>query len=157
MSIWDIFTKKEKTPHPFEELIEENKTLRTLLEIERTYRREANGKNEELSARINELDKRLLECIPMNEHNRILHLVREDYERRVTEIKKHPVRVHNERGAGRKRIASKGIISRVHELHGKGLSQAKIASLLADEDGVKISRTVVGEIIRGEYIQFDKK
>jgi len=37
------------------------------------------------------------------------------------------------------------------ELSGQDLSQTKIAGQLSDELGVKIGRTTVGEIVRGNY------
>jgi cytochrome c-type biogenesis protein CcmH/NrfF len=64
-------------------------------------------------------------------------------------------RKHNERGAGRKRIATKEIMARVTELRGEGLSHAKIAGKLSAEYGIKISRSTVWEIARGEYTPSD--
>jgi uncharacterized protein (UPF0332 family) len=61
------------------------------------------------------------------------------------------LRKRNERGAGRKRIASKEIIARVTELRGEGLSHAKIAARLFSERGIRISETTVGYILRGDY------
>jgi hypothetical protein len=74
------------------------------------------------------------------------------YESKLSEFNLRPAWVHNERGAGRKRVASAEVIARVLELSGKGLSQAKVATSLSEEYGIKISRTTVGEIVRGKYM-----
>jgi uncharacterized protein YeeX (DUF496 family) len=141
----------------YDELLEDNRKLQRDLNNELAYTREINNKRNRLESKNRELQSLLNNSIPKTEHEKILNSLREDYERRMTEIKMRSARVHNERGAGRKRVASKETINVINKLYGKGLSQAKIASLLAEEHGIKISRTVVGEIIRGEYIQFDKE
>ena len=57
----------------------------------------------------------------------------------------------NERGAGRKRKATPQMIARVAELRSRGLSQQSITKTVSVKYGVPISRTTVGEIVRGKH------
>lgn len=70
---------------------------------------------------------------------------------RMTEIKNQQFCKHNERGAGRKKKATSQVFLRVRELRETGLSQTKIAAALLEEHGITISRTTVGEIVRGNH------
>lgn len=101
--------------------------------------------------KLKEKNELLKQSIPRTEHKKRMAELREEYERKLSEVKTPPPRVHNERGAGRKRIATKEIVARVLALSGQGLSQAKIAAKLSDELNIKIKRTTVGEIVRGNY------
>lgn len=114
--------------------------LQAELDRERDYTRKVNDRYERVL-------EQLKNSIPKIEHERIVNELRRDYERKLSEVKP---RIHNEYGAGRKRVASKAIMTRVMELHGQGLSHAKIASKLTAE-GIKIGRTTVGEITLGVY------
>ena len=125
--------------------------LRAELDREIAYTRKVNDKNAALMEQINELKKRLTDSIPKAEHEKIIAGIRREYEHKLSDIKLQHTRVHNERGAGRKRIASKEIAARVLELSGQGLSQAKIAAKLSGDLNIKIGRTTVGEIVRGNY------
>jgi len=107
--------------------------LQVELDREIAYTRKVNDKNARLMEENKELKKRLAEC-----------------EQELSKIKRQ-VGEHTWRKAGRKRIASKKIAARVLELSGQGLSQAKIAVKIADEFNMKIKRTTVGEIVRGNY------
>jgi len=93
----------------------------------------------------------LKQSIPKAEHEKIIEKLRKEYEAKLSEINSQPNRAHNERGAGRKRIATDEVVARVRELHGQGLSQSAIATKLSNEMKMKIGRTTVGEIVRGKY------
>ncbi len=134
-----------------ERLMRELQKLQASLDREIDYTRKVNDKNALLTDQIKDLKKQLENAIPKAEHERILAALHSEYKHKLSEIKIRQSKPRNERGAGRKRVASKAIAARVIELHTDGLSQAKIAAALADEFGIKIGRTVVGEIIRGEY------
>ena len=103
------------------------------LEREIEYTRKVNDKNARLLEENRELKKQLAER-----------------EKELSEIKRQ-LSKHNERGAGRKRVATKEVAERVLELRSQGLSQAKITVMVAEEFNIKIGRTTVGEIIRGNY------
>ena len=93
----------------------------------------------------------LKQVVPKAEHEKKMDELHREYERKLSEILTTQPRVHNPHGAGRKRIATKEIAARVLELNGQGLSQSKIAVKVADEFNIKIKRTTVGEIVRGNY------
>lgn len=119
--------------------------LQVELEREQAYTRKVNERYERLR-------EQYKDSIPKAEHERIVTELRLEYERKLSEVKP---RIHNEYGAGRKRIASKEIVARVMELHEQGLSHAKIAAKLT-ADGIKIGRTTVGEITLGVYKAADR-
>jgi hypothetical protein len=107
-------------------------------------------------------DKKLTEqaelmkqSISKSEHEKIVAYIIQEYESKLSNIKLQQAQGHNERGAGRKRIASKEVVARVLKLSGQGLSQAKIAARIFDELNIKIKRTTVGEIVRGNYTPLD--
>ena len=108
--------------------------LQADLDREIAYTRKVNDKNTHLMERIKELK---------------LHLTKKQSDDKP--------RIHNERGAGRKRIVSEKIVMMVMDLNTQGLSQAKIARKLFDELEIKIGRTTVGEIVRGNYTPLDAK
>jgi cell division septum initiation protein DivIVA len=101
--------------------------------------------------------ERLRQSIPKAEHEKKMDWLRRECERKLSEILTTQPRVHNPHGAGRKRIATKAIAARVLELNGQGLSQSKIAVKVADEFNIKIKRTTVGEIVRGNYTPMDEE
>lgn len=101
--------------------------------------------------KLDEKIEQLKQSIPKSEHEKKMDELRRNYERKLSEIELRQTRIHNERGAGRKRIASKEIAVKVLKLSQQGLSQGKIAAQLSDELGIKIGRTTVGEIVRGNY------
>ena len=68
---------------------------------------------------------------------------------------KAELRIHNERGAGRKRVASVEIAALVLEMSSEGLSQSRIAVKLSEKTGIRIGRTTVGEIVRGNYVPLE--
>jgi len=111
--------------------------LQAELEREIAYTRKVNDKNMQLMEQIKELNRQLSDAIPQSELS----------------VKKP--NIYNERGAGRKRIASEELIAKVLALKAQNLSQVKIAAKLSDELNVKIGRTTVGEIVRGNYIPLD--
>lgn len=81
----------------------------------------------------------------------MLAVAQRKYETILTKIKNQQKKPHNERGAGRKRRATKEVIQRVIELREEGLSQQNIVHIVSDELGISISRTTVSEIVRGEH------
>ena len=93
----------------------------------------------------------LKKSILKTEHEKIVANLCREHEIKLSEIILQQHKRHNERGGGRKRIASKEIITRILELHEQGLSQAKIAAKVVEEHNIKIKRTTVGEIVRGNY------
>ena len=111
--------------------------LQAELEREIVYTRKVNDKNARLLEENRELKKQLAEC-----------------EKELSEIKRQ-LSKHDERGAGQ-RVATKEIAARVLELRGQGLSQAKITVIVAGEFNIKIGRTTVGEIVRGNYKLLDE-
>ena len=111
--------------------------LQAELEREVAYTRKVNDKNMQLMEQIKELNRQLLNSITQAELSEIKH------------------KIHNERGAGRKRIASEELVAMILTLNAQGLSQAKIAAKLSSELNIKIGRTTVGEIVRGNYESLD--
>lgn len=104
-----------------------------------------------LNRQIDRLREQLRNTISLSEHERFLAATQRKYETVLTEIKNQHKKPHNERGAGRKRKATKEVIQRVMVLREKGLSQQNIAHAVSYELGITISRTTVGEIVRGEH------
>ena len=127
------------------------------LDREIAYTRKVNDKNMLLMEQVKDLKRQLNDSISKAEHEKITAGLRREYENKLSEIKKRQRGVYNERGAGRKRIASKAITEKVLELSEQGLSQAKIAVKLSDDLNIKIKRTTVGEIVRGNYTPSDMK
>jgi len=97
----------------------------------------------------------LKQVIPKAEHEKKMDELRCEYEGKLSEILSTQSCTHNAHGAGRKRIATNEIAARILVLSGQGLSQEKIALRIADEFNIKIKRTTVGEIIRGNYTPAD--
>ncbi len=104
-----------------------------------------------LNRKIDRMREQLQNCITLKEHEDILARMHRQHEMELTEIKKQQKPKHNERGAGRKKKATDQVILRVLELHKTGLSQENISRLISSELGIKISRTTVGEIVRGKH------
>jgi len=107
--------------------------------------------------KIDRLREQLRNSISKDEHERIIARIQREYDQKLSEINLQPTKIYNERGAGRKKIATKEVMTRVLELDKQGLSQAKIADKLTQEFGMKIGRTTVGEIVRGNYVLSDEK
>lgn len=107
--------------------------------------------------KIDKMREQLKNCITKNEHEKIISRIQQEYEQRLSKINNQQIGTYNERGAGRKKIATKEVIARVLELRNQGLSQAKIVDKLTQEFGIKIGRTTVGEIVRGKYTLSDKE
>lgn len=104
-----------------------------------------------LNRKIDRMREQLQNRITLKEHQDILTRMQRQHEIELTEIKKQQKPKHNERGAGRKKKATDQVILRVLELHKTGLSQENISTLISSELGIKISRTTVGEIVRGKH------
>lgn len=132
-------------------MIKTKEELQAELDREREYTRKVNDRYERMREQLMELQRELQRqrdnSIPKSEHGKIV----EGYELRLSEIKSQLSRPYNERGAGRKKIATKEIAEKVLELSKQGLSQAKIAAKLSGELNIRIGRTTVGEIVRGNY------
>lgn len=124
-----------------------NQQLQAELEREQKYNRKVNDRYERLR-------EQFKNSIPIAEHERIVSELRQEYERKLSQA---TPRIYNERGAGRKRVASKDVMAKVMALHVEGLSHTKIAAKLSGELGIKIGRTTVGEIVRGDYTPLDTK
>ena len=107
--------------------------------------------SKKLNSQIDRLREQLRNKISLEEHEKMLANLRREYENKLTEIKKQQSEAHNARGAGRKRKATKQVVLRVKELRAAGFSQQAIAETVSSEFGVSISRTTVGEIVRGKY------
>lgn len=107
--------------------------------------------SESLNKKIGTLTERLKNYISKEEHEKEIALLKAQYENKLTEIKNQHKRLNNERGAGRKRKATKEVIRRVMTLRAEGLSQQSIAQIVSAELGLSISRTTIGEIVRGEH------
>lgn len=118
--------------------------LQTELDREKEY-------TTKLNRQIDRLRDQLRNTISVVEHEKQLALVQREYEGKLMEIKNQQKKSHNERGAGRKRKATKEVVQRVMALREEGLSQQAIALTVSDELGISISRTTVGEIVRGEH------
>lgn len=110
-----------------------------------------------LNEKIDKMREQLRNCISKDEHEKIVADIRREYEQKLSQINLQQPMIHNERGAGRKKIATKEVASRVLELREQGLSQAKIADTLTQEFDMKIGRTTIGEIVRGNYVLLDEK
>lgn len=104
-----------------------------------------------LNKKIDALNDRLKNFISKEEHEKEMRVLKGQCENKLAEINNQQIRQHNERGAGRKKKATKQVIQRVLELRTEGLSQANISKAVEAELGVTISRTTVGEIVRGEH------
>jgi hypothetical protein len=107
--------------------------------------------SDKLNKRIDRLRDQLKNCITKEEHDRIIAYLQRKHELELAEIKNQQCRKRNERGAGRKRKATKQVILRVLELRKEGFSQEKISKTIFEELHILISRTTVGEIVRGEH------
>ncbi len=107
--------------------------------------------SEKLNKKIDRLRDQLKNCITKEEHDKIIAYLQRKHELELTEIKIKQCRKRNERGAGRKRKATKQVILRVLELRKEGFSQEKISKTIFEELHILISRTTVGEIVRGEH------
>lgn len=105
-----------------------------------------------LNKKIDRLRDQLKNSISKAEHEKILVRMQQKYELEMSEIKIRQSQGRNERGAGRKKKATDEVIARVLVLKADGLSQKKIAQTVSDELGITISRTTVGEIVRGKYV-----
>lgn len=106
---------------------------------------------EKLNKKIDLMREQLKERITIQEHEKALSLLQEKHAQELAEINNHQSKGHNERGAGRKKKATNQVILRVLELRREGLSQQKISKSIFEEFGMVISRTTVGEIVRGEH------
>ena len=104
-----------------------------------------------LNEKIERIREQLKNSISKDEHEKKINELKMEYERRLSEINSRPPKIHNERGAGRKKIASQEAVDMVLELSRQGLSQSKITTHLLNEMDFKIGRTTVGEIVRGNY------
>jgi predicted lipase len=118
--------------------------LQAALERELAY-------SKKLNSQIDRLREQLRNTISIQEHEKILTAVRQEYESKMTKIKNQQSTAHNPRGAGRKKKATEQMIMRVRELRAAGFSQQAIADTVSKEFGIAISRTTVGEIVRGEH------
>lgn len=104
-----------------------------------------------LNQKIDRLRKQLKNCITQEEHDKIVAYLQRKHELELTEIKNQQTQKCNDRGAGRKKKATKQVVLRVLELRQEGLSQQKISKAIVEKLGIAISRTTVGEIVRGEH------
>jgi hypothetical protein len=86
------------------------------LDREIAYTRKVNDKNALLMEQVKDLKRQLNDLITKSDHEKIVAGLRQEYESELSKIRKRQQRVHNERGAGRKRIASKAIAEKVLEL-----------------------------------------
>lgn len=106
---------------------------------------------EKLNKKIDLMREQLKERVTIQEHEKALALLQEKHAQELAEINNRQSQKHNERGAGRKKKATNQVILRVLELRQEGLSQQKISKAIYEELGIVISRTTVGEIVRGEH------
>lgn len=104
-----------------------------------------------LNKKIDLMREQLKERITIQDHEKALTLLQEKHEQELAEINNRQSQKHNERGAGRKKKATNQVILRVLELRQEGLSQQKISKAIFEELGIVISRTTIGEIVRGEH------
>lgn len=118
--------------------------LQAALERELAY-------SKKLNSQIDRLREQLRNTISIQEHEKALAAVCQEYENKMAEIKNQQPTAHNPRGAGRKKKATQQVIMRVWELRTAGFSQQAIAEAVSKEFGIAISRTTVGEIVRGEH------
>ena len=121
------------------------------LDREIAYTRKVNDKNALLMEQVKDLKRQLDDSISKTEHEKIVAELRTEYEGKLSKNNLRQRKKRNERGAGRKRIASNEVAAMVLALSEQGLSQARIAAKLSDEHNMKIGRTTVGEIVRGNY------
>ncbi len=106
---------------------------------------------EKLNKKIDLMREQLKERITIQEHEKAIALLKEKHARELAEINNGQSKKPNERGAGRKKKITNQIILRILELRQEGLSQQKISKAIFEELGIVISRTTVGEIVRGEH------
>lgn len=118
--------------------------LQAALERELAY-------TQKLNSQIDRLREQLRNTISIQGHKKALAVVRQEYENEMAEIKSRQSVVYNPRGAGHKKKATEQMIMRVQELRTAGFSQQVIANAVSKEFGIAISRTTVGEIVRGEH------
>ncbi len=104
-----------------------------------------------LNKKIDLMREQLKERITIQEHEKALALLKEKHAQELAKINNRQLKVHNERGAGRKKKVTNQVILRVVALRQEGLSQQKISKAIFEELGIVISRTTVGEIVRGEH------
>jgi len=103
-----------------------------------------------------DLDREIAYTRKVNDKNTQLMEQVKDLKRQLSiTSQKVELRIHNERGAGRKRVATVEIAALVLEMSSEGLSQSRIAGKLSEETGVRIGRTTVSEIVRGNYVPLD--
>lgn len=106
---------------------------------------------EKLNKKIDLMREQLKERITIQEHEKALALLKEKHVQELAEINNRQSNGHNARGAGRKKKTTNQVVLRVLELRQEGLSQQKISKAIFEELGIVISRTTVGEIVRGEH------
>ncbi|MBP1736136.1 MAG: hypothetical protein H6Q60_17 [Oscillospiraceae bacterium] len=106
---------------------------------------------EKLNKKIDLMREQLKERITIQEHEKVLALLQEKHAQELAKINNRQSKEPNERGAGRRKKATNQVISRVLELRQEGLSQQKISKVIFEELGIVISRTTIGEIVRGEH------
>lgn len=106
---------------------------------------------EKLNKKIDLMREQLKERITIQEHEKALALLEEKHAQEIAEINNRQSKEHNERGAGRKKKATNQVILRVLELRQEGLSQQELSKAILEELGIIISRTTIGEIVRGEH------
>lgn len=106
---------------------------------------------EKLNKKIDLMREQLKERITLQEHEKALALLQEKHAQELAKINNRQLKKHNERGAGRRKKATNQVVLRVLELRQEGLSQQKISKVILEELGIAISRTTVGEIVRGEH------
>lgn len=112
--------------------------------------------SQKLNEKIDRLREQIKNSVTKYEHEKIIAHIRREYDQKLSKNNNRPIGTHNERGAGRKKIATEEVVTRALELNNQGLPQAKIAAQLSDEYGIKIGRTTVGEIVRGNYSIFNE-
>ncbi|WP_101908560.1 hypothetical protein [Marasmitruncus massiliensis] len=106
---------------------------------------------EKLNKKIDLMREQLKERITIQEHEKAIALLQEKHAQEIAEINNRQSQKHNERGAGRRKKATNQVILRVLELRQEGLSQQNISKAIFEEFEIVISRTTVGEIVRGEH------
>ena len=144
----NIATRQEMMKITVDEQIQKlQRQIRQLQREKEHLESELLRQGEKLSEKI----ELLKQVIPKSEHEKIVTEFRREYETKLSEILTTQPRIHNPNAAGRKRIATKEIAARVLALSKQGLSQGKIAVIVAEEFNIKIKRTTVGEIVRGKY------
>ncbi|SBV96736.1 hypothetical protein KL86CLO1_10818 [uncultured Eubacteriales bacterium] len=106
---------------------------------------------EKLNKKIDLMREQLKERITIQEHEKAIALLQEKHAQEISKINNRQSQKHNERGAGRRKKATNQVILRVLELRQEGLSQQNISKAIFEEFEIVISRTTVGEIVRGEH------